>query len=225
MNLSLCERIKAHLDQSLGEPSAIRESRALFAEAVAALAQQAQEAEIDANIDAARTEFYERRMAQQAQQCEQCGGTGIHRGLDNVLPCYRCAQLAQPLTGEMIEEEVKRRSFGFMTVDPFSFGVGALWARDRMAQQAQPGAWNVTINGKWRAAFEHEQHAIMWARQFNLQEVVIAKETPQQAQPDMPTCKRSYCSWSPPEGNEWCYMHSAKLPYGATICETQATRI
>ena len=43
--------------------------------------------------------------------------------------------------------------------------------------------WNVTINGKWRAAFEPEQHAIVWARQFNLQEVVIAKETTQQAQP------------------------------------------
>ena len=49
-----------------------------------------------------------------------------------------------------------------------------------------------------------------------------------QTEPEDAPCKRSFCSWSPPEGNAWCYTHSAELPYEETTCvkiKTQATRI
>jgi hypothetical protein len=63
--------------------------------------------------------------------------------IDTVLTLFRApsepTSSTEPLTDEMIEAEVKRRSFGFVTVDLPSFAIGAKWAREEIAEAKSHG--------------------------------------------------------------------------------------
>ena len=112
--------------------------------------------ELHRDVEIARTEFYSEAKARKlyGKDAEQCicgewthsGGhfDGTYFTCDPEAECNKpgfeaaLAQQAQPLTDEMIEDEVARRlesSVGDMDREMESI---AKWARDRMAQRAQP---------------------------------------------------------------------------------------